>query len=714
LTSAGYQARDGTGMGEMPVTPEAPFTSVPMEVSIDDDGGVTVAPLLPQASRAASDDFDRNLAREMDEGLLSALGGDLIQGIEADLESRREWIDNWTKGMPLLGTKIEEMSGTKTNKRNISSLVHPLLLEAIVKAQGAARAELLPAAGPVKVRLRGNNTEAQDDLAQSLENDMNNYLTTVAREYYPDTDRGLFSLFYGGNWFRKVYMCPLRRRPVCESIDVSDLIVSQDAVDIDNAMRVTHRAMISPTLMRRMQIFGDWLDITLGTPTPDETESGRAKRELTGERNMSLRPEDQSFTIYETTTDIDPEELGFNEPDAPPGLPLPYVVTIEKDSRSVLCIRRGWRQGDDRFVRRQRFVHYGMVPSFGFLCLGYVHLLGNSTRALTAAWRLLCDAGMFSNFPGGVKLRGTRTSTNEVAPTPGEWVDVDGQGVDDLRKIMMPMPYKDPSMVFVEFMAQVAQAAKEMGGTVNLATGEGRTNIPVGTMMAMVEQATQVGAIVHKRLHTSQAREFELLKEVIAENPDALAAAIPRPDLRWRGKLEFDDIDLIPASDPNVPSQTHRVMLATALVQIAAENPDIYDKLAVHERAWRTVGVNDTKAFLHPQPPPGPQQPDPAAAMASQAQQIKAQADLLKAQTDAADSRRKAATEAVETHAKMQKAQTDQQTAAAQAAAKERLAFIEQETERMRLQSEMTRAQAQAAAAAAKTMGPPSPQPGVI
>ncbi len=351
------------GMGP-PVPGDDPASVT--EVVIDPDGGVTISAPAVHTPRDAMDpeDFNRNLAATED---MSFVAHDLLEGIEADRLTRREWEDNYAKAIGLLGLKIEDVSTTKAQKRNVSTITHPVLLEAVVKSQGMARGELLPAAGPCKVTLRGDDTGGLDMLAKSLEQDMNAYLTVGAPEYYPDTDRGLFGFFFGGNWFRKVFMHPLRRRPVAESIAVEDMIVSEDAVDLETALRITHRSLLSPTMMRRMQIFGDWLDVTLPPAQAPMDPVTQAKAEETGVRMVGARTQDQPYTVYECTTDLDPADYGLHEPDAPAGLPLPYVVTLEKDSRTVLAMRRGWRQGDPMFARRMRFVHYGMVPAFGFL-----------------------------------------------------------------------------------------------------------------------------------------------------------------------------------------------------------------------------------------------------------------------------------------------------------------------------------------------------------
>jgi hypothetical protein len=491
---------------------------------------------------------------------------------------------------------------------------------------------------------------------------------------------------------------------VSETIAVEDLIVSEDAVDLETAIRITHRSRLTKSVLRRMQMFSDWLDIDLPSSIPQTDPATRKKQELmgTGGGLGGWRPQDAQYDIHECTTELDVNEYDIRG--TPDDFPVPVVVTMEKQTRKVLAVRRGWRRGDKEFRRRMRYVHYGMVPALDFLCLGHMHLLGGHTRALTAAWRVILDAGMFANFPGGMKLKGTRVGPdgNDIHPGPGEWPDIDANGVDDIRKVVMAMPYKEASAVFIQFIQSVAAEAKGLAATIDVEMGEGRTNIPVGSMMAMIEQASQLSAIIHKRLHTAQARELELFKECVSENPEAICKVIPNPNKRWVGKLAFDHVDLVPASDPNVPSQIHRVMLATAMVTMASQNPDIYNKLATHQRAWKAIGVGDADSFL--QTNPQPQQPpqDPAAMMAAQAQMTKAQADMQKVQTDQQENQRKAATETVENQVKLQRMQQESQDSAAERQNKLQLGQVALNTELLRQQTEQMRSEAQRETADAK------------
>lgn len=662
-------------------------------VEIDDDGSVTIKAPAVHRKREKKGGFHQNLAQNEDIDL-NGIAQELLEGVEMDTKSRAGFLENYQNGIELLGLETKSDEKEKTSK-----IGHPLLLEAVVRAQSATGAELMPAGGPCKVENIAGGSELGDDLAAALQTDINNYLTNGAPEYYPDTDRMLFGLFYSGNAFKKVYNHPLRRRPVSETVGIEDLIVSEDATDLETAIRVTHSSEMTTGMVRRMQQFADWLDEDLGTATPRVDGVRVAQRRVAGMSGIMARPQDVPHEILEITSDLDLSEYGYEQPDLP-DLPLSYIVTTDKQSQKVLALRRGWVDGDEQFKRRQRFVHYGMVPSFNFLCLGFMHLLGNQTSALRGIWRLLVTSGMYANHPGGVKVKGVRMSTNDIRPGPGEWPEVDVSSYDDIRKALMPMPYKDVSPVFMQLAEAIGQDAMRMAGMAEMEVGEGRTNVPVGTMMSMIEVSTQTMTAVHKRLHRAQARELELIRDCFIENPEALAR-LPNAAHPWSKAEEFANLDLKPASDPNVPSQIHRIQLATALVTVAGQNPDLYDRTAVHKRAWKTIGVQDAETFVLPQPappPPGGPGAAPPDPLLGQARMMEAQAKIAKVKQDGIDLQRKAAEAQIadeqhkaELAAEAQNKQLEMQTRQATANSQMQVEATRLQIEQARLQSEHQR-----------------------
>jgi len=657
-------------------------------VEIDDEGNVTVRQV--EAEKPDRDEsFDENLATRPElAGALGEIGQDIREGVESDIASRQRFIDNYTRGIDLLGLQIENQERTKGQKRKTSTVRDTTLLESVVKAQSQARGELLPANGPAKVQTVAEAGEAEDTTAQDFEADFNLMLTKGMPEYMPDLDRGLFGFFFGGNMFRYGYQCPLLRRPRVSTISTEDLIVSEEATDLDTAMRVTHKApAMSRNEVKRRMHYGMWREVDLGTPMPDTDPISQKKQEVAGVTNLSFRPQDQPYQFYQTVTDLDLAIHGIDEKGAPEGLPLPYRVTWEWHSRQVVRIERFWKQGDDHFTRKRRFIHYGMVPGFGFLAYGFLHLQGNQVATLTAVIRLLIDAMMFGTFPGGVKIKGARTDTNEIEPGPGEWPDIGvPAGIDDIRKVLMALPYKDLSPVSIQLYELVQQACARVGAAAMMETGEGRANVPVGTIMAMLEEKSVVMSAVHKRLHEAMSQELTMLRELFSEHPESLSEVLPAPRRQWAAE-EFKDLELVPASDPNVPSQVHRVMLATALATLAgmpafAPLLDIKDLL---QRVLRMVGISDADKLVHDAAPQG----DPGAAAAQAALQAK----QMDAQQKEQDSQRKAATAVVDTQAKARQADADAQNDAADRASQEKIALIREETARMGLQSKEAQAQ---------------------
>ncbi len=657
------------GQGPAPGVPAGPGRAPnATEIDVDDDTGrVTIRDRSATgvAAATAAGGFDDNLAAGLDEGALATIAEELLRGIEADERSRQQMLEQYTRGMDLLGLKLDgDAAGFAAGQggKNISRVRHPILLWACVRFQSGARNELLPAAGPVKVRIDGDDTAPEDELAKDFERDFNHYLTVTASEYYPDTDRGLFYLAYGGTLFKKVYRCPLRERPVSECVYMPDLIVSNDATDLMNAQRVTHRFEMAPATVEQLQQEGFYLDVALAPPTEATVDPAKRKAaEIAGVAAQRERQEDRQHTIYECYTELDPGRYGLREPGIPRARPLPYRVSIDQDSRKVLEIRRNWKEGDPRCKRRRRFVKYGLIPGFGFYDYGFLHLIGNHTKALTALLRLMIDVGMFSAFPGGLRLKGSRASTNEFRPGPGEFPEIDAAGVEDIRKLIMAMPYKDLSPVLLALFQEMQKEAQSMAGVVELELGEGRTNMPVGTLLSMIEQQTQVMSAVHKRNHASQQEELLLLKELFAEDPTALSRLNPDPARAWQDAAEFADLALVPASDPNVPAQVHRIMQSTVLWMMGTAAPQLFNQQEVVRRILRTINIGDIDSLLNPNPMP----PVPAAAAPADPRLAAMQAELqLKQQKLAlarqellqqeAENRREAAAQALEMRQRQQ------------------------------------------------------------
>lgn len=598
------------------------------------DGSATID-FDPKSGKGKPEDFGANLAEYMTESDLGVIGGDIIQGIQSDLESRSEWENIYNKAIDLLGLKLEDASSELTGFGTVSKVYHPLLLEAVVRSQANARAELLPSNGPVKVRDdQPMGDQSRVLLAEALEKDFNHYLTAVAKEYYPDTDKMFFSMFLCGVGFKKIFQCPLRRRPVSDSVPPQDLIVSNDATDLTSAIRVSHRIYMNQSTMKRMQLSGQYRDIELTHPSEqmDNVNDLRIKSVEGIQPNSARLPQDQRYTIYETYVELDLPGFEHEENNKFTGLPLPYRVTMDKDSQTILEIRRNWNEDDKDYRARRRFVKYPVVPGLGFYDYGYMHLLGNTTRAATAIERQLLDAGQFANFPGFlVSKQGQRQITNQIRVPPGgaQEFETGGRPIQD---VIMALPYKGPSATLADIASKIADDGRRLGGTTEIQAGEGRADVPVGTTIAMIEQATKIVSVVHKRLHSAQQEEFELLRELFMENPEALWRFAKNPARKWEMAQEFSDMELVPAADPNIPSHIHRVMQATALVQLSQAAPQIYNLREVHQRALNTLGIADADALFAPPPQPG-DNTNPELAAKQLELQVKSQEQQREAQT---------------------------------------------------------------------------------
>ena len=597
--------------------------------------------------------FD-NLVDQIEDGELNLIADDLLRGVDNDLESRSEWIEDRAQGIKLLGLKIEvpglQGAADGAPVEGMSKVRHPLLQEAVLRFQANARSELLPTDGPVKIRDDADGaTLERDEVADALQKDFNHYLTATAREYYPDTDRMLLMLGFGGTSFKKVYFCPLRNRPVSESVDAENLIVSNQATDLSNALRVTHRVYMKPSTVKRLQILGVYRDVELSTPHEKPVDAAQEMKDAQqGISSTSINPDDRDREIYEIYCELDITGFEHKHKGKRTGLEIPYRVTIDVSSRTILSIVRNYNKDTEELPEaRTTFVKYTFVPGLGFYDIGLLHILGNTTNAVTAAWRELLDAGMYANFPGFLLSDvGARQNTNifRVPPGGAALVKTGGQPIG---QAVMPLPYKEPSPALMSLVENMAQTGMRVGGTSELQVGEGRADAPVGTTLAMIEQATKILNAVHKRMHSAQAEEFALLIQCFKEHPESFWERNRAPSARWTvEKLlqALNDNQLVPQADPNTSSHAQRVMKIMALKQLQSSNPQLYDPVAVDRAALTAIGWSNPDQFLMPEAKRN--QPSPEllkgiedvkiAHQKADADTLRAQAAMIKAQQPAA------------------------------------------------------------------------------
>ena len=619
------------------------------------DGSVSISldgRPLEESQRIDNTDWFRNLVDEIGDGEQSRIAEDLLRGVQDDLDSRKEWIEDRAQGIKLLGLKIEipGLSGAADGApvEGMSKVRHPLLLEACLRFQANARSELLPVDGPAKIRNDDNNADLQEDQdANALERDINHYLTSTAKEYYPDTDRMLLMVGFGGTGFKKGYFCPLRNRPVLESIDADDVIVNNAATDLSNAKRITHRVYMRASVVKRLQILGVYKDTDLSTPLAPKYDSAQLEQfAQQGIAANSSNPDDRDREIYECYCELDISGFEHKWKGKITGLEIPYRVTIDTSTKQILSIVRNYDEETKKLPEARRsFVKYTFVPGMGFYDIGLLHILGNTTNAITAAWRELLDAGMYANFPGFLMAdTGARQNTNIFRVPPGGGALVKTGGMP-INQAIMPLPYKEPSQALMNLVQSMSETGMRIGGTSESQVGEGRADAPVGTTLAMIEQATKVLNSVHKRLHAAQAEEFQILVQLFKENPESFWQANRRPAKQWDEQTflrAIENVDLVPQADPNTASHSQRIMKIMALKQLVASNPSMYDPIAVDVAALQAIGWSNPQQFLAPpsaqaKKPPELEQKDKELALKKQEADTKAslaQAQIAKMQAE--------------------------------------------------------------------------------
>lgn len=667
-----------SGLGDPVTTDGAPpmTASNGMIVTIDADTGEVYfdhpAPAIVKRDR---NNFDQNLAETLDEGTLNDIANDYLDGVSADIQSRQDFIQNYNKGIDLLGLKLDDASTVRGNRQSISRIKNPSLLKACMRSQSNSRGQLLPAQGPAKVQTISGDTDGEDNIALDFQQDFNYFLTDVDKGYYDDTDQMLFYRAFGGTVYKKVYRDPILKRPTSRFMSLDSLIVSENASSLTSALRKTNELEYSPVELRRMQKAGGWMDVSLGQPQQNQSLARRKILESQGLSAATTRSQDISYTIYEGYWAFDRADYGFDDPFCDNGMPAPYKVVMDRDSRKVLALHRNWKRDDELFRERETFVKYGLVPGLGFLNYGFLHLIGNQTRVLTAIWQILVDKGMLSNFPGGLKAKGIRTSTNELNPGLGEWVEVDLGSIDDIRKALMAMPYGEISAPFIQLMESIQKDIDAVSGTLEIPTGS-TTNTPVGTILAVIEQQAQDLTAVQQRDHRAQKEELRLIRDLFVEHPEDLRHLQRKGSKRnWQELVaEFTDMDLVPASDPNIPSQAHRILINQFLVSMAEKAPQLFGSRLqkVASRVLRSVGINDADDLLAPpqeflqalqaQQQGGKGGPSPAVQKAQAEMPIK-QAELKleqqKLEIQQQDTQRKAANEAAQADLDKQKTQAE-------------------------------------------------------
>ena len=578
-----------------------------IEIEMEEDGGVTVDFDPDEGNGAVDAEFSANLAELMDDGDLGVLSNDLMAQFDSAKGSRGDWEEEYSKGLELLGFKYEERTQPF---RGATGVTHPLLAEAATQFQAQAFNELLPAEGPVRTQVLGDRTREKQAQGKRVKDFMNYYLTNEMEEYTPEFDQLLFHLPLAGSAFKKVYFDESLGRPVSRFVPAENLVVPYDASDLATAPFVAQMVRLPWNDVRKMQVSGFYRDIPVqpaAAPADDTTE---IEDMIRGQSPTNI---DYDVTLLEFHVDLDLP--GFEDRDEggeETGIRLPYVVTVAQESGRILAIRRNYREDDEMRRRIHYFVHFKFLPGFGFYGLGLIHTIGGLSRTATAALRQLIDAGTLSNLPAGFKVRGLRIRDDESPIQPGEFRDVDSPG-GAIRDGLMPLPFKEPSATLFNLLGFVVQAGQRFATITDLKVGDGNEQAAVGTTIALLEQGTRVMSAIHKRLHYAMRQEFKILARVMAETlPPVYPYSVAGADQTVMAS-DFDDrVDIVPVSDPNIFSQSQRIALAQAQLQLAMQAPDLHDVYEAFYRMYDALGVRDVDRLLKPKDEGQPQPKDPA------------------------------------------------------------------------------------------------------
>jgi len=561
------------------------------EVFLAEDGSATIGYDPAQQTNLK---FGENIAEALEDNQLQEIASELIDSYEDDLNSRDDWYTTFSKGLDLLGVRGEDRSQPF---EGASGVHHPILSEAVTQFQSQAYKELLPAGGPVDVEVLGVTNDAKLEKANRVKNFMNYQITYKMEEYDPEMDQLLFYLPLSGSAFKKIYYDPSLGRATARFIKAEDLVVPYYAVDLLTAPRITHSMYMTENELRKLQISGFYRDVSMGDPgTINTSELDDKIDELEG---LSRTSNNEEYTLLEMHVDLDIEgfeDVGANGEET--GIALPYIVTICKDTNDILAIRPNYDPNDPMRKKIEHFTHFKFLPGLGFYGFGLIHMMGGLTRSVTAILRQLIDAGTLSNLPAGFKSRGLNIQKHDDPLQPGEWRDVDVPG-GRLSDSFLPLPYKEPSATLTNLLGVLIDSGKQFAATVEQPTGDGNSEAPVGTTVALLEKGQRVMSAIHKRLHYAQRQEFKILKRVFGE------FLPPEYPYQVQGasqsifQEDFDNsVDVLPISDPNIFSMTQRIVLAQTQLQMAQAAPELHDLKEAYRKMYLALNIKDIDAIL--------------------------------------------------------------------------------------------------------------------
>jgi hypothetical protein len=570
-----------------PLDPEMMGDEPAIEIEIEDPEGVKIGidgveiDLMPEPEIA--DEFDANLAEYMDDGELQTLASELVSLVDADINSRKDWAEMFVKGLEVLGMKYEERTEPWNGACGVYS---PLLTEAAIRFQSEMITETFPAQGPVKTQIIGAIDRLKEEAAERVRDDMNYMLTEKMIDYRSEHERMLYSLGLSGAAFKKIYPNPSTELPAAPFVPAEDLIMPYGASNVYTAERVTHTMRKTENELKKLQVAGFYKDAELGEPVRFFTDIEKKKAE---EQGYTLTDDDR-YQVLEIHVDWDMP--GYEDE-----VPLPYVVTVERGTQTVLAIRRNWEESDKKKLKRQHFVQYTYIPGFGAYGLGYIHLIGGYARAGTSIIRQLVDAGTLSNLPGGLKSRGLRIKGDDTPIAPGEFRDVDIPS-GSVRDNIMPLPYKEPSQVLAALLERITEEGRRLAAIADLKVSDMSAQAPVGTTLAILERQLKTMSAVQARVHASLRMEFKLLKGIIRDFLPADYSYTPEGGDRSVKQSDYDLVEVIPVSDPNAATMAQRIMQYQAALQLAQGAPQIYDLPQLHRQMLEVLGIKNAERLV--------------------------------------------------------------------------------------------------------------------
>ena len=535
------------------------------------------------------EEFAENLAEDMDEDALTELAGDLLGEFDEDISSRKDWMQTYVDGLDLLGMKVDDRTEPWPGACGV---YHPMLSEALVKFQAETMMETFPARGPVRTEIIGKETPAKKEAAERVEADMNYQLTDVMIEYRPEHERMLWGLGLSGNAFKKVYYDPSLGRQTSMYVPSEDVVVPYGASSLEVAGRVTHVMRKTPNEVKKLQAAGFYRDIELEDPVDslDEVETAIAER-------MGFRAStDDRYKLLEMQVELELEDDDFRDDDDE-GIALPYIVTIEKGTQTILSIRRNWNPDDKKKLKRQHFVHYPYVPGFGFYAFGLIHLIGAFAKSGTSLIRQLVDAGTLSNLPGGFKTKGLRVKGDDTPIAPAEWRDVDVAS-GTMRDNIMPLPYKEPSQVLYSLLGTIVEEGRRFAGAADMKISDMSGQAPVGTTLAILERTLKSMSAIQARVHYAQKQEFRLLKGIIRDYTPDTYSYDPVEGSRKAKQADYDMVAVIPVSDPNAATMAQKIVQYQAVLQLAQTAPQIYDMPYLHRQMLDVLGITNANKLV--------------------------------------------------------------------------------------------------------------------